>query len=48
MNISEVGFEDANWIELTQDRFPLQDFVNILMFLWVPLQQMNRVFKVRE
>jgi hypothetical protein len=36
MNFREIGIDGANWIQLAQDRFQWQAFVNTVMNLRVP------------
>jgi hypothetical protein len=36
MDLREIGIDGANWIQLAQDRFQWQAFVNTVMNLWVP------------
>jgi len=41
MNHREIGWEDVDWIHLTQDRNQWQAFVNMVMNLWVPKKAGN-------
>jgi hypothetical protein len=36
MDFQEVGCEDMDWIDLTQNRNRWQAVVNAVMILWVP------------
>jgi hypothetical protein len=36
MDLSEIGIDGANWIQLTQDRVQQRAFVITVMNLWVP------------
>jgi hypothetical protein len=35
MDLREIGWEDVDWVHLTQDRDQWQDLVNMVMNLWV-------------
>jgi len=36
MYLRETGIDEANWIQMAQDRVQLWAFVNKVMSLWVP------------
>jgi hypothetical protein len=36
MELTEIGINGVNWIRLAQDRVQWQDFVNMVLYLWVP------------
>jgi hypothetical protein len=36
MDLGEVGWDDVDWIDLTQDRDKWRDLVNVVMNLRVP------------
>jgi hypothetical protein len=36
MDLKEIGIDEANWIQLAQDRVQWRDFVNTEMDLRVP------------
>jgi hypothetical protein len=36
MDLREIGFDEANWIQLVQDRVQWRPFVNTAMNLRVP------------
>jgi hypothetical protein len=36
LDLTEIGIDGANWIQLTQNRFQLRPFVNTVMNLRVP------------
>jgi hypothetical protein len=36
MDLREIGFDEANWIQLAQDRAQWRDFLNTVMNLRVP------------
>jgi hypothetical protein len=42
LNLTEIGIDGANWIQLAQDRVQRQAYVKTVMNLWVP--QECRIF----
>jgi hypothetical protein len=36
MDLREIGFEDVNWLNLSQDRDKWQALVNTVVNIWVP------------
>jgi hypothetical protein len=36
IDVRETGIDEANWIQLAQDRVQWWAFVNTVMNLWVP------------
>jgi hypothetical protein len=36
MNLREIGIDEANWIQLVQDRVQWWAYVNTVMNLWIP------------
>jgi hypothetical protein len=41
LDLLELGFDGAKWIQLAQDSFQLLDFVKAVMNLWVPQRKEN-------
>ena len=35
MNLEETGWEGADWINLSQDRYKWQNFISTVMNVWV-------------
>jgi hypothetical protein len=36
MDLGEIGWESVDWVQLTQDRVPWWDFVNMVINLQIP------------
>jgi hypothetical protein len=43
MDLREIGIDEANWIQLAQDRVRWRAFVNTVLNLWVPRRNQGTV-----
>jgi hypothetical protein len=43
MHLREIGIDEANWIQVAQDRVQWQAFVSTVMNLWVPSRKQTVV-----